>query len=237
MEKEKNNTTSLNYVLGVARLVSQSQLAKAKIDLLDAQRLLREAREFNTKIQRQIKQLQAAPPRDPRLAEANRLRQQLEQQLAAANRLNIDLRQRLAQRQARSVAAKPDNALVERLRDATEELEAARQKISSLEQQLQSTAIVAQPSTSDPEPAPSAAAKPAQALGQIINLDAPNQSVVINRGSDHGLEKGNQFRIISRANGEFLGRLTIRRARATFAVGTLDGSGFNRLQSGDLLYR
>ena len=78
---------------------------------------------------------------------------------------------------------------------------------------------------------------PANAVGNISNVNIQFKVVVINRGSDNGVKNGDAFRIIGRTPGAFLGRITIKRTQPTIAVGTLDGPEFDRLRAGDLLFR
>ena len=59
----------------------------------------------------------------------------------------------------------------------------------------------------------------------------------LNGGVDNGIREGQQYRLIGRSSGEFIGRITIRRAQPTVAIGTLDGLGLNRLQPGDRVVR
>lgn len=234
------------------------QIAQAKIDLLEAQNRLAEIQKYNTKLQAQIRNLQVPKP-DPQLAaqltETEEARRQLLKRLDAANLHNAKLRAQITGLLVAQEKFADPKILAAQLEEMTAELDTANQKISSLEQQLKGLQTQAPKRTKRPNPQkeirraiPTAPANgvpnqlaqvPAnpQPLGQVSNVDPATQIIVINRGSDQGIKSGDQLRLISRATGQFLGQLTIRRVRPTLAVGTLNGPGINRLKPGDLLYR
>ncbi len=78
---------------------------------------------------------------------------------------------------------------------------------------------------------------PTNAVGNITYVNTLSKFIGINRGSDNGVKYGDVFRIISRSTGGFLGRITITKTGPSFAGGTLDGQGLDRLRAGDLLFR
>jgi len=174
---------------------------------------------------------------DKQLARVNIDRLQLDQRLAKANRLNTDLLQRVKLMEANDKQGTRNNAeLVDQLREATEELKAAQQKISSLELQLQATKppVAKAPGRNRPQQIPMV---PANAVGNISSVNIQFKVLAINRGSDNGVKNGDAFRIISRTTGAFLGRMTIKRTQPAIAMGTLDGQGTERVRAGDLLFR
>jgi hypothetical protein len=117
--------------------------------------------------------------------------------------------------------------LTDQLRKASEELETAQQKISSLQQQLKD----ANP------PASNTPTERAHAVGDIKYVNARQKFIGINGGSDNGVKNGDVFLIISLSTGEFLGRITITKTGPSFAGGTLNNQGIYRLRKGDLLFR
>lgn len=220
---------------------NDDQLAKVNIARLQLVQRLEKSRQHNIQLQRQIDNLenrnQLSKQANVDLAKANNMLRKLEQGLAEAKRLNLNLLKRLEQMKANDKQdARNNSKLAAQLREATEELRTAHQKISNLEQRLQGTdpPIAKAPRRNQPQRIPTV---PTNAVGNISNVDTQFKFVVINRGSDHGIKNGDAFRIISRSTGEFLGRITIKRIQTSIAVATLDGQGIGRLQAGDLLFR
>jgi hypothetical protein len=129
-----------------------------------------------------------------------------------------------------------NTGLTSQLRKASEELETAQQKISSLQKRLEG---VSPPATKTPKrnrPRQTLVV-PVNAVGNISYVNTLSKFIGINRGSDNGVKNGDVFRIISRYTGKFLGRITITKIGHSFAGGTLDGQMLYRLRAGDLLFR
>ena len=123
--------------------------------------------------------------------------------------------------------------LTDQLRNASEELETAQQIISSLQQQLKD----ANPPASNTSKERDTSKERAHAVGDIKYVNARQKFIGINGGSDNGVKNGDVFLIISLSTGEFLGRITITKTGPSFAGGTLNGQGIDRLRTGDLIFR
>ena len=243
-QRYKSNIAAAERKVATARKNesrNDDQLAKANIARLQLEQLLEESRQHNAKMNRQIKTLenqsQLGNMTNDDLAEANEMRRQLEERLVAASQLNANLEQRFKQMEANVQQDALNNAgLTAQLRKASEELETAQQKISSLEQRLEgaSPPTTKTPKLNRPQRIPIV---PVNAVGNISYVNTLSKFIGINRGSDNGINSGDAFSIISRSTGEFLGRITITKIRPSFAGGTLNGQGIDRLQAGDLLFR
>lgn len=215
-----------------------SQLQNANLARQQLEMQLTELRDYNTKLARRLvalektsRQSKAAPASNPKETAA------LKREIANLIRSNTELRRRLQSAPPQPSTNTPQQItqLTSELQEATAELEAAQQRISSLEQQLPNRPALAE--SQPPLPSIPESQNVSSTLGRITSVDRQRGLIILNGGVDNGIREGQQYRIIGRSSGEFIGRITIRRAQPTVAIGTLDGLGLNRLQPGDRVVR
>ena len=216
------------------------QLKDANLAQQQLEMQLSQLRDYNTKLSRRLASAESRPRQfKPKPAPPSEDIGKLKRAITDLSRRNAQLQHQLsAVTQPKAATKAPENTkriaqLTAQLTEANAELEAAQQRISSLEQQSPSPA----PATTNIQTPSTTTASSTSTLARVSSVDGSRGLIVLNGGVDNGIREGQQYRIISRTSGTFLGRITIRRAQPTVAIGTLDGLGLNRLQPGDRVVR
>jgi hypothetical protein len=202
--RQNNNNLQSQLVNSATQLAqAQSQIAMASADITRLTEGLKAAQTTNAALQQQNDEQRKI--NDQRLAENTQLNQAVSD---LTNRLEVTERER---------------------RNLAEQLAEARNRTDQMGAQLRGLGI-------SPEQAAAAGSRVGPQVEGVIREVRPIAGVpyaTISVGSNDGVRRGMEFRVVNPQSGDFLGMLTVESVQMNEATGRLAGPKVNQIQSGN----